>query len=506
MRLAEGANYSQEIDSSFDQLGDDFISVGNSLDYYERLNEIEPSLRDKVLEALQDAVFLPGRIEQFRDSQAWSTSLFRGSSSTGQPRAAQDAFLRDAAAILTRNFTELADLSTEFSFTPTGWTSSFLISYNAPSVGDPKMDFPLETRERLAMPRRLAILIGRNGAGKSTLLARLARVAHASPQDRLSAEIRELGTLEPPGLGFMRIIAVSYSAFDSFALPGRTLGELKQIANDVERDEGRYIFSGLRDIVAEVREDIERFRVDNPDAQDNMNLPADDRRPTTKLKSLEALAVEFSGLLERINQEKDRRECLDEALEPILADPSFRELEESTIGALVGDDAKSAFLSWSTGHKIILHVIASIVAHATPRSLLLFDEPETHLHPPLVAALMAGVRTALEKQNAFGVIATHSPVVLQESLSRHVRIIERMGEAASIRTPSNETFGENIGALVYDTFGLTSGATDFHNVLDQLIEASDSVEEIDAYFTPGLSAQARAYVMSRLAEKPSADG
>ena len=81
-----------------------------------------------------------------------------------------------------------------------------------------------------------------------------------------------------------------------------------------------------------------------------------------------------------------------------------------------------------------------------------------------------------------------------------------MGEAASIRTPSNETFGENIGALVYDTFGLTSGATDFHNVLDQLIEASDSVEEIDAYFTPGLSAQARAYVMSRLAEKPSADG
>ena len=108
MKIAEGANHAQEVTESFDQLSDDFISVGNSLDYYERLTELNDVLRERVLRALQDAVFLPERIDRFREEPAWSTSLFRGGSVSGQPRGQQDAFLRDANAILTRNFRALA--------------------------------------------------------------------------------------------------------------------------------------------------------------------------------------------------------------------------------------------------------------------------------------------------------------------------------------------------------------------------------------------------------------
>jgi hypothetical protein len=146
-------------------------------------------------------------------------------------------------------------------------------------------------------------------------------------------------------------------------------------------------------------------------------------------------------------------------------------------------------------------VIASLVAYATRKSLVLFDEPETHLHPPLAAALMHAVRIVLEEKNAFAIVTTHSPVVLQETLARHVRIVRRIGDSFEVIMPSMETFGENIGILTYDTFGLTAAATDFHQVLDLLIQAFSSVEEINALFTPRLSGQALAYVLAGMARK-----
>jgi hypothetical protein len=191
----------------------------------------------------------------------------------------------------------------------------------------------------------------------------------------------------------------------------------------------------------------------------------------------------------------------DAALELLLADPSFADFERQDRVALLGQDPRSAFLGWSTGHKIALHVVASLVAHATPRSLVLFDEPEMHLHPPLIAALMHAVRLVLEEKNAFAIVATHSPVVLQETLARHVRVIRRVGDTFSVLAPNLETFGENVGVLTYDTFGLTAATTDFHHILDLLIEGFDSLDQINQLFTPRLSGQALAYVMGGLARK-----
>jgi predicted ATP-dependent endonuclease of OLD family len=131
----------------------------------------------------------------------------------------------------------------------------------------------------------------------------------------------------------------------------------------------------------------------------------------------------------------------------------------------------------------------------------LFDEPEMHLHPPLAAALMHAVRLILEESNAVCIVATHSPVILQETMAQHVRVVQRVGEDLQVKQPKLETFGENIGILTYDTFGLTASTSDFHLVLDHLAGQLSSVEEINEIFSPGLSSQARSYVLARLAEK-----
>jgi predicted ATP-dependent endonuclease of OLD family len=166
---------------------------------------------------------------------------------------------------------------------------------------------------------------------------------------------------------------------------------------------------------------------------------------------------------------------------------------------LLDSDPEKLFLLWSTGHKIVMQIVASLAAHTTQSSLILIDEPETHLHPPLLASLMHAIRIILSTKKAFAIVATHSPVVLQETIVKHTYIVRREGKITAIQKPSKETFGENIGTLTGETFGLNTRATDFHSVLDRLIKEHKNLDIIEEFFQPyGLSMQARAYVMSQL--------
>lgn len=483
-----------QISVPFEQLDADFCSVGTSLDYYQRLNELPPEERDNILSRLRDVVAAPEIQAQFRDESGWGTSLFRDNSN-------HDDFLSDARAILTGNFGALPDLDLDLTFHPTNWAQPLKLDFDAPEGWwHINSVFKRGRASHVPVPRRLIAIIGRNGSGKSTLLSRIARVAFANPTERERPEIKAIGAFNPSSIGFTKIIAISYSAFDNFVVPGLYESELRQIANDIEKGSGRYIYAGLRDIVAEVRDDLAAVEQNDLPENEKARLTANDRRTSTKLKSLTHLAEEFERLIRHIVSSGDNA-LFNTALEPLFEDPSFAEVDSDDRTSLLGSNPREAFLDWSTGHKIALHVIAALVAHATRRSIVLFDEPEMHLHPPLTAALMHSLRIVLERKDAFAVVATHSPVVLQETLSEHVRIVRRTGDLFDILPSTAETFGENVGTLTYDAFGLTAESTDYHKVLDALIERFSSFEEIDTLFAPGLSGQARAYVMAGLARK-----
>jgi energy-coupling factor transporter ATP-binding protein EcfA2 len=471
--------------------------MGTSLDFYQRLNKLQPEVRDKLLTALRDVVFDEAPVEEFRTEPGWNTSVFRGDDEAGQPQQVQDNYLGDARAVLTGNYTDIPSIDEPIIFQPTGRRSALNVSFDVPALS--KSWF-----SRDLLPQRGAVIIGPNGSGKSTMLSRLSRVAYASPFERSLETMSALGYLQPVGLGFFKIISVSYSAFDSFSLPGTYLQDLKQIVLDVERGDGRFVFCGLRDIAREGREDIERYESFDIKDADTRPLQPPERRPNIHLKSLDMLADEFSGYL-NIIAEKRRGGLFEKALNLLLADQSFSVLPERSAQTLLGEDPRAAFMAWSTGHKIALHVIAALTAPASMRALVLYDEPESHLHPPMVAAMMHAIRYILKETDAMAIIATHSPVVLQETLARHVRVVRRGPEGPIITQPMSETFGENIGTLVHDTFGLRAGDTDFHELLDGLIAFFGSFEEIDALFEPGLSAQARAYVMARFADETFTD-
>ena len=114
---------------------------------------------------------------------------------------------------------------------------------------------------------------------------------------------------------------------------------------------------------------------------------------------------------------------------------------------------------------------------------------------------MHALRLILDRNDAFAVVATHSPVVVQETLGRNVSVVRRSGAETTISSPRIETYGESIGTITDEVFGLNSDATDFYKTLQNLAQSGMTIQEIEEWFERGLSLQARAYVMSELARK-----
>lgn len=187
LRTNQTISSSSLLNQAFEALTDDFCSLGQSLDYYQRIAEMAEDDRDYILSALKDVIRDPARLPHFQAELGWTKSVLRDFVSL-------DEFLPLASTILEQNYSALPSLDAHFDFRMSGWSSSVEFVFDAPPVPDAR-SWP----ERVAggpsaeLPRRIAVVIGRNGSGKSTLLARLARFAHASRGDRLRPNLASLG-------------------------------------------------------------------------------------------------------------------------------------------------------------------------------------------------------------------------------------------------------------------------------------------------------------------------
>jgi predicted ATPase len=471
----------------YDILDASFCSLGQSLDYYERIAQIsDVALRDKILDALRDIVIHPDYRKDFEDDAGWKTSLFRSVSIS-------DDIFTIAPMFIARDFHKLPSIDLEFKFQVLGLDEPITFDFDSPGYGydDDKL------------PNRIIVIIGRNGSGKSTLLSKLSRICYASTSDRKNDLLQPIGIITPVGLGFPRIVNLSYSAFDSFQIPGISKKEKEQIAKDIRKGIGRYIFCGIRDIAKELEESLPELKTD----EFGRLLPEhilEEKHSTTYLKRISDLAVEFANTIERISDE-NKVSILDHAIDILSEETSLHNIQSYDFMEHANAENQAYFMNLSTGHKFVLHSVFNIVAYTDARSLVLFDEPETHLHPPILAVLMKAIRYVLKQQNAFMILATHSPVVLQETLKKHVHILSREDTVLKSDKPSIQTYGENIGLITSSVFNLSSDITDYHTELDKIIEnivppkntTKSIIDMIEDLFDGDLSMQARAYILSK---------
>lgn len=129
------------------------------------------------------------------------------------------------------------------------------------------------------------------------------------------------------------------------------------------------------------------------------------------------------------------------------------------------DDVITLFKKLSSGQQVIMLTLIQLVDCITERSLVILDEPENHLHPPLLSAFIRTLSDLLIDRNGVAIVATHLPMILQEVPKSCVWKINRNGMEVRADRLDIESFGATIGALTREVFGLEVSQSGFHKIL-----------------------------------------
>lgn len=151
----------------------------------------------------------------------------------------------------------------------------------------------------------------------------------------------------------------------------------------------------------------------------------------------------------------------------------------------------SAIRYLGAGQKTALTVLTRILASLRNGVLVLFDEPELNLHPSLLASLLRILHNWLDRFDGYGIVATHSPIGLQEIPGRNVRVVRRVGRVPLIQPYESESFGQSISEIVDEVFGIDERNKNYVTVLRELLDSGMSPDQIETAFGRPLSFNAR---------------
>lgn len=441
----------------FEQLPEEWFSVGQDVEYYKKAcDELSPDERRDILAGLRDVAFVDEALSVAENEEVFGTSLLRGVSELtihGQYRR-----VLNGEAIL----------------------SDFNFKYQDPG-GEKRspveLDFKVEAGSKPST--NVHVLIGRNGIGKTTILNGMVKAVHPDyGEERTGRFVSN----EPFHFGsdlsedyFSSVVSVSFSAFDPFVPPPDN-GEPKKGP--------KYFYIGMK-----------KARRGDADEQDSA------------LKTEAGLINDFvSGFNLCMSQDAKTRRWL-KAIERLSSDANFAGmgLPELAERARNRDGAnltlKSRLARMSSGHKIVLLTITALVNLVEEKTLVLVDEPESHLHPPLLSAFTRALSELLYDRNGLAIVATHSPVVLQEVPRSCVWVLTRSGLEWRKNRPERETFAENVGILTKEVFGLEVSKSGFHAMFQEAVDRGGSFEEISASFGGKIGMEGTSILMAMIAAR-----
>lgn len=307
---------------------------------------------------------------------------------------------------------------------------------------------------------RMMAVIGESGAGKTTLLANLAAALWGL--DRQS----ELSPRPPTG----RVIAVSCCILDQFRRPPqRIAGSGGGSRNAFDN----YHYLGFRRRTGDI----------DPDWQATAK---------SAFESLGArgLAGRWRSAVSQVGIHVDDSEL-----------PSF--------GTAEGWNDLNQRLG--AGQKIALFILTQLLEAIRDGSFLLLDEPESNLHPRLLSNFLRVVYSLLDEFRSYCVVATHSPLVVQEIPGRMLRIVEvdqliKQGELVpNVRLFRGESFGEDLSTIASEVFGLKEPAHNYASILRSWSSSGVSEAEIQARLGRPLSLNAR-LALNHISSPPSEGG
>ncbi|MDP9908887.1 putative ATPase [Variovorax boronicumulans] len=450
----------EKIPETFDSLPEGWFSLGQDVEYYKNaVSELTAEDRAAMLLALRDVVADETVLVAARDQNVFKDSLMRDVSLS----VIDGQFKR-----VLKGDVELSDF--HFSFVQERDERHAPVSLN----------FKVDAASKPST--NVHVLIGRNGVGKTTLLNNMVGALLKVPRDgQPGYGFYEYGLFSSKEVlkreYFSSVVSVSFSAFDPFLPPedrkDRTLGPA-------------YFYIGMKNA-----------RSGQVTAQ---RLP-----PKTDAE----LVNDFIASLRSCLQQPAKRSRWFSAIKRLESDTNFAEMD---LGRLVKMEEKDALKAagstagrMSSGHSIVLLTITKLVETVEEKTLVLLDEPESHLHPPLLSAFTRALSDLLHGRNGVAIVATHSPVVLQEVPRSCVWKLTRSRTEGRSDRPERETFGENVGILTREIFGLEVSKSGFHEMMQHAVDAGDTYEGIVSAYGGQIGAEARAILLSLIAARESGE-
>lgn len=427
----------------FDKLPNEFFSLGQSDEYYEMIKQLGDSMRVKILTGLNDIAYNVDLFESIKTLDITHTSILRSVSAT-TVRGQYHRIALGGTRLTKYDFSYFSPINQKVS--PYELTFKVIPESNPPS--------------------NIHVIIGRNGVGKTHLIRNMIQ-SLIYDEDKYGHF--EVDTWDDAS--FANVVCVAFSAFDEFPSSKKT-GKIP------------YLFVGLEQ-----------------DYEKNISLNEFDAK-----SRIDKLQDQFNNSLTNCFASQSKRDRWIKAIDILEADPIFQESNIRSIDIVSdpelerSENADRIFNKLSSGHKIILLTITQLVEKVEESTLVLLDEPETHLHPPLLSAFIRALSDLLIDRNGVALITTHSPVVLQEVPQNCVWKLWRSDFIMRAQRLEVETFGENVGSLINEVFGLEVTHSGFHRILSEAVQKySGNYDRIIQKFDNKLGDEARAILKSLVA-------
>jgi predicted ATPase len=326
---------------------------------------------------------------------------------------------------------------------------------------------------------RAHALIGRNGVGKSQLLRELV----------VEAGLRTDPTRQSPFIGdeAVRGTATDLQAGDQLA--NRVIVMTWDVNHEFPResrlDSAFQYFNFLMNEPRATSQDADETQLQASETQTAMLLQLlrgnDDRQQYERLKRAlrPALRVESLAVFVRGASEGAAGQWTS------LSNITFGS-EGSVLSQLQRVDVHQPPLR--IGERSFLNFGIRCTARLTAGTLLVLDEPETHLHPNLIADFMRILAILLVETKSIAIIATHSPFVVRELPGRCVHVVRVDDEFhPSIRHAYLRTLGASVDRLAVDIFGDAEAPQLNRDQAAEIAENFKTIDEVRKAFGDDLS-------------------
>lgn len=431
-----------------DFLPEGYFSVGQDVDYYQKISNLSEPVKVSLLEALKDITHAPQLIALAQNEEVFRTSLLRYVS----------------LSVIKGQFTRVLEGRNPL----TNFEFKFVRPVQARMSGI-ELVFKVKVGEKPST--NIHAIIGRNGVGKTTLLnGMIEAVTSKGESDAKFYDVEGWSDTPIKTDYFSSLVSVSFSAFDPFEPPSEQSDPSKGTC---------YFYIGLK-------------------------------KEGESLKGLNDIHEDFIQALTSCFSQTSKSNRWLRAIDTLESDENFANMELKNLaqysGELLISKARKRIKKMSSGHAVVLLTITRLVATVEEKTLVLIDEPESHLHPPLLSAFIRALSDLLLDRNGVSIIATHSPVVLQEVPRSSVWKINRSRLVTEPRRPDVETFGENVGILTREVFGLEVVKSGFHDLLVKSVEAGGSYQEIVEDYRNQLGVEARALLKALVTHRDRSAG